>query len=117
MDRSGNVKAKGDRWKNHLINFLCKLILQKLNSDTDTKKLKIVFKKATRKVRGIKKSKGIEALKVKHPTSSQAVDAIIGDEEQNGKEKKTKRKKQGMGSHPSCRGPYSRLLRRAGIIR
>ena len=42
-----------------------------------------------RKVRW-KKRKGIEAHRVKNPTPSQATDALIGDEEQNGKQKRTK---------------------------
>ena len=46
--------------------------------------------------------KWIEAQMVKHPTPSQATDALIGDEEQNGKQKKTKRKKQGVGPFLRC---------------
>ena len=52
----------------------------------------------------------IEAQRVKLPTPSQATDALIGDEEQNGKQKRTKRKKQGTGSQPSYPGPFSCLL-------
>ena len=56
--------------------------------------------------------------KAKPPTPTQAIDALIGDEEQNGKQKKVKkRKKQGTGPQPSYPGPFGRLLRRAGIIR
>ena len=44
-----------------------------------------------------KKRKGIEAHRVKYPTPSQATDALTGEEEQNGKQKRTKRKKQGTG--------------------
>ena len=44
----------------------------------------------------MKKRKGIEAQMVKPPTPSRAIDAII-DVEQNGKQKRTKRKKQGVG--------------------
>ena len=40
------------------------------------------------------RKKGIEALRVKHPTLSRVIDALIGDEEQSGKEKKEKQKKQ-----------------------
>ena len=36
----------------------------------------------------MKKMKGIEAQYVKHPSSSLAIDAVIGDEEQNGKHKR-----------------------------
>ena len=50
-----------------------------------------------RKARRRKKRKGIEAHRVRHPTPSQATDALIGDEEQNGKRKRTKRKKRGVG--------------------
>ena len=39
----------------------------------------------------VKKRKGIEAQRVKHPTPSQATDALTGEEEQNGKQKRTKR--------------------------
>ena len=38
---------------------------------------------------------------MKYPTPSQAIDALIGEEEQNGKQKRTKRKKQGAGPHPA----------------
>ena len=43
------------------------------------------------------KRKGIEGQRVKHPTTSQATDALIGNEEQNDKQKRTKRKT-GSGS-------------------
>ena len=42
-----------------------------------------------------------------------AIDALIGEEEQNGKQERTKRKKQGAGSQPRYPGPFRRLLRRA----
>ena len=48
-----------------------------------------------RKARRGKKKKGIEAQRVKHPTPYQATDALTGDEEQKGKQERTKRKKQG----------------------
>ena len=35
-----------------------------------------------------KKRKGIEAQRAKPPTLTQSIDALIGDEEQNGKQKK-----------------------------
>ena len=38
-------------------------------------------------MRRVKKKKGIEALRVKHPTPSSAFNVIIGEEEQNGKQK------------------------------
>ena len=53
--------------------------------------------KKERKVRRGKKRKGIEALRVKHPTPSRATHALIGDEEQNGKEENRK-KETGSGS-------------------
>ena len=46
-----------------------------------------------RKVRRGKKRKGIEANRVKHPTPSQVTDVLTGDEEQNRKQKRAKRKK------------------------
>ena len=46
----------------------------------------------------VKKRKGIEAHRVKHPTPSQATDALIGDEEQNGKPEENKNKETGSGS-------------------
>ena len=41
-----------------------------------------------RKARRAEKRKGIEAQRVKHPTESWANDALIGNEEQNGKRNK-----------------------------
>ena len=64
-----------------------------------------------------KKNKRIEAHRVKHPTSSRLTNALTGDEEENGKQKRTKRKEQGAGPQPSYLGLFNRLLRRAGIIR
>ena len=58
--------------------------------------------------------KGIEARRVKHPAPSRATDALIGDEEQNGKEKRTKRKKEGADPQPRYSEPFSRLLRPQG---
>ena len=54
--------------------------------------------KKEREVRRGKKRKGIGAQRVKHPTQFRATDALIGDEEHNGKQKRTKRKKQGANS-------------------
>ena len=51
------------------------------------------------------------------PKPIRATDALIREEEQNGKQKRTKRKKQGPGLQPSYSGQFSRLLRRAGVIR
>ena len=53
-------------------------------------------KKRVKKKR-MKKRKGIEAQRVKPPTPSRETDALIGDEEQNRKQKRTERKKQGSG--------------------
>ena len=50
------------------------------------------------KVRRAKKRKGVEAERAKLSTPSQATDAHIGDEEQNGKQKKSKKKEIGSGS-------------------
>ena len=73
--------------------------------------------KKERKVRRAKKRKGIEARRVKRPTPSRVIDALIGDEEQNRKQKRTKGKKQGAGPQPSYPGPLRRFLRHAEIIR
>ena len=48
------------------------------------------IKDKERKGRGAKKRKGNEAQMVKHPTPSRAIDALIGDEEQNRKKKRVK---------------------------
>ena len=49
-----------------------------------------------------KERKGMEAHRVKHLTPFQSIDALTGDEEEsNGKQKRTKRKKQGAGPQPS----------------
>ena len=68
-------------------------------------------------MRRVKKRKEIEALEEKHSTPSRPVDAFIGEEEQNGKQKRIIRKKQGADPEPSYPGPFSRLLRREEIIR
>ena len=38
---------------------------------------------------------------MKHPTPSHATDVLTGDDEQNGKQKRTKRKKQGVVPNPA----------------
>ena len=73
--------------------------------------------KKERKVGRMKKRNGIVAQRVKHPTPSRVADALTEDEEQNGKKKRTKRKKQGASPRPSYLEPFNRLLRRARIIR
>ena len=50
-----------------------------------------------RETRRGKKRKGIEAHRVRHRTTSQATDALTGDEEQNGKQE-NKKKETGSGS-------------------
>ena len=47
--------------------------------------------KMERQVRRAKKTKGIEAQRAKHPTPSRTNDALIGDEEQNGKRENKKK--------------------------
>ena len=44
--------------------------------------------------------KGIKVEKAKSPNPTLVIDALIGDEEQNIKQKETKRKKQGAGPQP-----------------
>ena len=44
--------------------------------------------KKERQVRRVKEKKGIEAQKVKPHTPTRAIDELIGDEEQNEKQKK-----------------------------
>ena len=41
-------------------------------------------------MRGVEERKGIEAPNMKHPIQFRAFDALIGDEEQNRKQKKKK---------------------------
>ena len=65
--------------------------------------------------REVNKRKGIEAQMVYHPTQSRAIDAIIRDEEQNGRQKREKRKKQRIPNpvvrdHLVPQGPYSEPL-------
>ena len=66
--------------------------------------------KKERQVRREKK-KGIEAQMTKAPTSTRASDALIRDEEQNGKQKKE------TGNWTPTQLHFLRLLRAAGIIR
>ena len=60
----------------------------------------------------MERDRGIED---ERPNSNPATDALIEEEEQNRKPKRTKRKKQGAGLQPSYLGPFSLLLRRAEI--
>ena len=50
-------------------------------------------KKQERQGKRAKKMKGIEVQSVKPPTPSQAIDTLIGDNEQNKSRRKNKRKK------------------------
>ena len=54
----------------------------------------------------MKKRKRIEAQRAKPSSPSQASDALIGDEEQNGKQKKNKKKETGIGFSPRHPGPF-----------
>ena len=66
--------------------------------------------KKERQVRRVTKRKGMEAQRVKDPTPSRAVDELIEEEEQKGKQKITKRKSQGAGPKPRYPGPFGHLL-------
>ena len=69
------------------------------------------------KEKDMKDREGIET-EAKSPTPIQAIEELIGDEEQNENQKKKEEKmKQGTGPQPSYPGPFGRLLRSAGIIR
>ena len=67
-------------------------------------------------MRRMKKRKGIETLRMKYPTPFRAIETFIGDEEQNGKQKKEQKEKHGAGLQPRYPRQFSRLLRHAGII-
>ena len=53
--------------------------------------------KKKKQMREAKKRKGFEAHRVKHPTPSWAINALIGNEEPNGKQEE-KKKETGSGS-------------------
>ena len=57
-----------------------------------------------------------EASRVKHPTPSEAADALIGGEKQNAKQKEEQKEEIGSGSPTQLPRPFSRLLRPAWII-
>ena len=59
-----------------------------------------------KQVRRAKREKGSKGRRGKPPTPTRARDALIGDEEHNGKQKK-----QGDGPQPSYPGPFGHLLR------
>ena len=56
--------------------------------------------KKERQVRRTNERKGIDAQRMKHPIPSQTTDALIGDVEQNGKQKREKKNKQGADQKP-----------------
>ena len=58
-----------------------------------------------KKERRVKRRKGIEAQRVKPSTPSQSIDALIGDEEQNGKQKKKKKKETERVPNPATPDP------------
>ena len=68
-----------------------------------------------RRVRIAKKRKGIGALRVKPPTPSLGIDALIGDEEQNGKQKQEKKETERVPS-PATLNHSVALLRPAGFM-
>ena len=59
-------------------------------------------------MRRAEKEKGIEAQRMKHPTSTRAIVALIGDEEQKRTKKETGSEAELQPSYP---GPFGRLLR------
>ena len=61
--------------------------------------------KKKRSVGRAKKKKGTKGWRVQPPTQTRAINIPIGDKEQDGKEKK-KKKKQGPGHLPSYPGPF-----------
>ena len=63
------------------------------------------------KERRVKKRKGTEVQMVKKPTPSGPNDALIEDEEQNGKGRRIQRKQQGWGPQRNYPRPFGHLLR------
>ena len=59
-----------------------------------------------------KRRKGNEAQRVKPPTPSQAIDAHIGDEEQNGKQKRNKKLEEDLRAMV---GHFIQVYRRRGL--
>ena len=49
-------------------------------------------------MRKAKKKKEIEAQRAKPPTPTQTIDALIGDEERNGKQRKEEKEKQKLSN-------------------
>ena len=74
-------------------------------------------KEARREVKQVRsiKRKGIKAQRVKPPISVWAIDAFIGDEEQNGK-KENNKNKQKMNFQPNYPGIFGYLLEPVWII-
>ena len=54
-----------------------------------------------RQVRIVKRRKGIEPQRAKHPGLSRATNALIGNEEQNGKKKRTKERNRERSPNPA----------------
>ena len=71
----------------------------KIEVTGETEKVEVKKKKRWVLIQILYFSQGIEALEVKLLTPSRAIDALIGDEEQNGKQKKGKKVKE-TGSGP-----------------
>ena len=91
--------------KGYIFNYLF-IIREPIQANAGSARINAKERKARRgKIR-----KGIEAHRVKHPTPSQATDALTRKEEQSGTQKGTKRKKQGACPQPSYPGRFSRLL-------
>ena len=70
-------------------------------------------------MRRAKKRKGIEVQRVKHPTPSWAIDALIGVEGMMSIMESRREQKERNGERVpnlATLGPFSRLLQRAGII-
>ena len=81
--------------KNGFIKFLNTYIINLLFKYLNTAIVRSGRINAKEKVRRVKSRKGIEATRAKHPTQSRATNALIGDEEQNGKQKRTKETRNG----------------------
>ena len=93
-------------------NLLFILLHCNLNPDTvGTARIKAKEReKKERRVIRAKKRKGVEAQRAKPLTPTQANNAHMGDEEQDGNRKKTKTKKRGAGPQPGYPGPFGYLL-------
>ena len=90
-----------------------------LGNYLNPKTAKSSIKAKKRKVRRVKSRKRIEALRVKYLTLSRATDrcANKGWRAERKIRKEQKERNRERVPHPSYLGPFSRILRRAGIIR